>query len=256
MPATQPGEEEAADGGRFPRTRWSVVLAAGGAGSTVEAAEALETLCRRYWLPVYVAVRGWGRDPEDAEDLTQAFFAKLIGRSAIDSASPERGRFRSFVLKSLKNFLVNDWRDRTRQKRGGGQAVVSIDRDLGEERFEGATTRAMDPDQIFERQWATELLDRTVRQLEALCRQEGKSKQFELLRSYLAGSERDGGYAAIAGELGISEAGARMAMFRMRDRFRRLLREEIAETVEEDGSVDEEIRYLFRIFAPGGEERT
>ena len=251
MPATQSGEDESAQNGRFPRTRWSVVLAAGGAGSTQEEAAALETLCGRYWLPVYVAVRSWGRSPEDAEDLTQAFFASLIERSALDGTAPEKGRFRSFVLKSLKNYLTNDWRDRTRQKRGGGQAVVSIDRDLGEERFEGATTKEMEPDRIFERQWATELLERTMQQLEALCRKEGKTPQFELLRPHLAGSEASGAYAGIAAELNISEAGARMAMFRMRDRFRRLLREEIAETVDAESSVDEEIRYLFRIYALG-----
>jgi RNA polymerase sigma-70 factor (ECF subfamily) len=240
--------------GAFPRTRWSMVLAAGGEGSTEEAASALEILCRRYWLPVYVTARSWGRSAEDAEDLTQTFFMTLIRRSALGRTSPEQGRFRSFLLKSLKNFLINDWRDRNRQKRGGGEPVISIDRDLGEERFEGIAGREMEPDRLFERQWATELLERTMRQLERLCREEGKERLFELLRPHLAGTEREGAYRTIAGELGISESGVRMAMFRMRERFRRLLHEEIRETVDDEASVEDEIRYLFRIFAPGREQ--
>jgi len=209
----------------------------------------LEELCRRYWLPVYVTIRSSDYGFEDAEDLTQDFFASLISRSDLEKTAPEKGRFRSFVLKSLKHFLITDWRHRNRKKRGGEVVLVSIDRDLGEERFEIASGRNEDPERVFERQWARELLERTMKQLADACGQEGKARQFAILRPYLAGADETHTYATIADDIGISESGARMAMFRLRGRFRRMLWEEIAETVTNEETVDEEIQHFFEIFA-------
>ena len=241
-------ESSSAGGGRFPATRWSMVLAVR-AQHSGEAAAALEQLCQLYWLPVYVFIRSRGRGVEEAEDLTQSFFATLIARQGFDGVSPERGAFRAFVLAALKRFLVDDWRKRSSQKRGGGQVPIAIDRDLGEQRYLQIPATEDDPDTLFERQWAAALLDRMLRQLGESYARNGKSRQFELLSPYLAGTNGDRPYAAIAGEMGISEGGARAAMARVRNRFARMLREEIAQTVESESEVDEEIQHLFRLFA-------
>ena len=188
-------------------------------------------------------------EAEEAEDLTQSFFATLIARQGFDGVSPERGAFRAFVLSALKRFLVDDWRKQTRQKRGGGQVPIAIDRDMGEQRYLQIPATEDDPDTLFERHWAAALLDRMLRQLGESYARDGKSRQFELLSPYLAGTNGDRPYAAIAGELGISEAGARAAMARVRNRFARMLREEIAHTVESESEVEEEIQHLFRLFA-------
>ena len=236
------------DQGRFPATRWSVVLAVGGDG-TREAHVALEALCGRYWLPVYVKIRASGRGPQDAEDLTQDFFARLLQGAVVEQARPERGRFRTFLLTALDRFLVDDWRERTALKRGGGQVPLSIDRELGEQRFELLGESREAPDRLFDRQWATELLGRTFRQLEEICRSEGRTAQFAVMRRHLAGRMEAGEYQEIARELGVSEGAARSVMFRLRKRFRRLLREEIAETVGDEESVEDEIQHLFSIFS-------
>ena len=214
-----------------------------------EAGVALEALCQRYWLPVYVKVRASGCGPEDAEDLTQAFFASLLQREFFDKARPEQGRFRTFLLTALDRFLVDDWRERSTLKRGGGQTFLSIDRDLGEQRFEVLGHTNESPDRLFERQWAVEMLNRVFRQLEEICQGEGKGEQFAIMRKHLGGRVDAGEYRAIASELGVSEGAARSIMFRLRKRFRRLLHEEIAETVDDDASVDDEIQYVFSIFS-------
>lgn len=244
-------EPEAADiseQGDFPKTRWSLIRGVD-AEHTAEAAAALEELCQLYWLPVYVFIRGRGRGVEEAEDLTQEFFAALIARRAFEDLSRERGAFRAFVIAALKRFLVDDWRRQNTRKRGGARRAVAIDREAGERHLELANSTAMDPEKLFERQWAAGLLERVMRQVAESAAREGKSRQFELLSPYLAGTDGTGAYAPIAEALGISEAGARMAMARLRKRFARMLREEIAQTVENEATVDDEIDHLFRVFA-------
>lgn len=244
----EPEEAIVPEQGRFPVTRWSLIRGVG-AEHSGEAAAALEELCQLYWLPVYVFIRGRGRSVEEAEDLAQDFFAAVIARRGFEDLSQQRGAFRAFVIAALERFLVDAWRRQSAKKRGGGHRPISIDREEGEERFGRALATAIDPEKLFERQWAAGLLERVMHQLAASCAREGKSRQFELLSPYLAGTDGTGAYAAIAKALDVSEAGARMAMARLRHRFARMLREEIAQTVESETEVDEEIDYLFRVFA-------
>ena len=246
--AEGPDDSPTGRGGRFPVTRWSVILAAGG-DSTGDARAALEGLCKRYGLPVYLAIRGSGFSPEDAEDLTQEFFGLLLRREDFAKATPEKGRFRNFLLTALKRFLINERRNQKRQKRGGGVASISIDRELAESRVEISGSPEEHPDRIFERHWARELIDGTLRELQEICEREGKGKAFAVLGPYLAGADASHTYSEIARELGIGEAHARSMMFRLRNRFRRLLREAIADTLDEESSVEDEIRYLFSIFS-------
>ncbi len=228
----------------FATTRWSVVLSAKGKDSP-EAAGALEQLCRAYWYPLYAHVRRAGYTPVDAEDLTQAFFARLLEKEWLRSADRERGRFRSFLLGSLNHFLANEW-DRARaQKRGGRIQIVSLDALAGEERFrhEPATTSA--PDREFDRRWALTLLDAVLARLKSEYVERSKEPLFELLKGTLGGDRSGISYAVLSRELAMSEGAVRVAVHRMRQRYRELLREEIAGTVLNRGEVDDELRCLF-----------
>jgi len=233
----------------FLTTHWSVVLSAQDVDSP-QSAEALAKLCSAYWFPLYAFVRRQGRSPHDAQDLTQEFFARLLEKDYLKSAAQDKGRFRTFLLVALKRFLANEWDRQHAQKRGGFTPVVSIDQELAESRFESEPAHSLQPDVLFDRQWAMTLLERTMKRLQEEYVTSGRARLFELLRGALARDESALPYAQIAGQLNLSEAAVKMAVQRLRARYREILRAEIAETVSSPDEVEEEIRHLFSTFGP------
>lgn len=232
----------------LPTTHWSVVLAAGGSESS--AAEALDALCRRYWPPLYAYVRRLGRGREEAQDLTQEFFARLLERKHLQLADRDRGRFRTFLLTSLQRFLVNEWEKEKAVKRGGGRAnFVSLDdRDLEEpERIEPADERTAA--KAFDQRWALTVLDEALSRLRDECRAGGKEQLFEALKDFVWGDKSAASYGEIGSAVGMSEGAVKVAMHRLRARFREVLREAIAQTVSTPAEVDEELRYLITVLA-------
>jgi len=224
----------------FATTQWSVVLAAG--GDTSRAAPALSQLCSAYWYPIYAFIRREGRTAHDAQDLTQEFFAELIERDSLSGVVKERGRFRSWLLAVLKHFLVNEWHCSQRKKRGGGTTIVSLD-DEAERRY---LTEPADPrtaERLYDRAWALIVVDRVLSQLESEWCESGKPEQFRILKSTLSGDRTP--YPELAGRLGTSEGAARVTVHRFRNRYRELLRREIAQTVALPGDADDELRQLF-----------
>jgi len=231
----------------FVTTHWSVVLSAQDKDSP-HARQALETLCRAYWFPLYSFVRRQGQSPHDAQDLTQEFFARLLEKEYLKSANQEKGRFRTFLLVALKHFLANEWDRQHAQKRGGFTPVVSIDQDFAESRFAAEPAHQLQPDVLFDRQWATSLLGRTMSQLLDEYVASGRAKLFELLRGCLARDESALTYAEIARQLNLTEAAVKMAVQRLRARYREILRAQIAETVASPEEIEDEIRHLFSTF--------
>lgn len=227
----------------FVTTQWSAVLKAGEASSP-DAQRALEQLCATYWYPLYAYVRRQGHSLEDAQDLTQEFFARLLECRYLCRADRNRGRFRSFLLTSLKHFLINDWKKGNREKRGGGRPIISLDAEETETRFRAEPVDGRSPDKAFERQWALVVLDRVLGQLQNEFVASGRSQVFEELKSSLTGEGNDRSYAEIGRRLGMTEGNLKVTVHRLRGRYRELLREEIARTVAEPGAVDEEIRHL------------
>ncbi len=239
----QPHESHA-----FPHTRWSVVVAATGEPS-VESAAALETLCRAYWYPLYVCARRFGHSPEDAQDLTQEFFCLLLQKRWLETADPAKGRLRTFLITALKRFMAKEWRRASAQKRGGGTAPVPFDTSFAERRYAADSAGQTTPEEAFDRQWALTLLDMTVRRLEAEYDEAGKGGDFESLKDCLAAQRGEIEYAAIAARLGMAEGAARVAVHRLRKRFRELYRLEIARTLAAEGDVETELRYLAQVLA-------
>jgi RNA polymerase sigma factor (sigma-70 family) len=232
----------------FATTHWSVVLAAGRADSR-EAAGALETLCRAYWYPLYAYLRRTGFAPADAEDLTQDFFARLIEKNFASRADRQKGRFRSFLLAALRNFLADERTSRKTQKRGGGQPVLSLDTGQGERCYRAEPGKDLDPEKLFERRWAEALLDQVMAALEAECRREGKERLFAELRCFLPGSQEERTQAEVGGRLGISEHAVACSLYRLRGRYRALLREQVAHTVERPEDIDNELRHLIAVLS-------
>jgi RNA polymerase sigma factor (sigma-70 family) len=233
----------------FVTTHWSVVLSAQDRDCANSDA-ALETLCRSYWYPLYACVRRQGHSPQDAQDLTQEFFARLLNKEYLKSAEREKGRFRTFLLVALKRFLANEWDRQHAQKRGGFAAVVPIDHALAESRFASEPTHSLQPDVLFDRQWAMTLLERTMSQLRDEYVTSGRARFFEFLQPCLAKDESALPYAEIAARLTLTEAAVKMAVQRLRARYREILREQIADTVSSPQEVEEEIRHLFSTFGP------
>ena len=220
-------------------------MAAGGE-DTSAARHGLAALCEAYWFPLYAYVRRHGYGSEDARDLTQSFFARFIERKDAGAARKERGRFRSFLLASMKHFILNDVDSRRALKRGGGHAHVSIEFEGAEDRYgrEPADTRT--PEAIYERQWALTVLDRTLRKLRENARLAGKEAEFAALTPYLTPEGGTAAYGDVGRLLGQSEGAVRVAVHRLRRRYKRLLRKEIAATVA-DGDADDELRYLIAV---------
>jgi RNA polymerase sigma-70 factor (ECF subfamily) len=235
-------------GAPFMATRWSVVLAARDRQSP-QVAEALETLCCNYWYPLYAFVRRQGRSPHDAEDLTQAFFARLLERNDLAAVDRARGKFRSFLLASMKHFLANEWDRAKAQKRGGDKVILSIDRDSAEETYKFEPVDRLSADKIFERRWAMTLLDRTLERLAAEYEQDGKGDIFESLKATISAGESGLSYAEIAKRLGSSEGAIKVGAHRLRQRYREVLRAEIAETVSSGEELEDELRNLFAVLS-------
>jgi RNA polymerase sigma-70 factor (ECF subfamily) len=223
----------------FPTTRLSLVLVAS-ANDGTHARTALEELCRLYWRPLYAYVRRQGHDAVVAEDLTQSFIARLIEKDSLRRFRHERGRFRSFLLVSLKNFLANEWDSAQAQKRGGGIAVLPLEQ-AGEARSN--TT----PDKLFERQWALDVLSRALDHVREESAKSGKSTQFELLKGYLTGGGELPSYREVGRELSMSETAVKVTVHRLRQRFHEALRHEISMTVTDEAAIGEEIRYLLAV---------
>ena len=227
----------------FATTHWTMVLHAG-RNDTTRAQEALALLCRTYWYPIYAYVRRRGYSPEDAEDLTQGFFARLLELNSLADVRREKGKFRSFLLASLNHFLSDEW-DRARaQKRGHGR-VISLDTDAAETRFGREPADASTREKMFERQWAMTLLETVVQRLQCDYQAAGKGALFMALRFSIMGDKTDVPYTQLAAEVGLSEEALRVAVHRLRQRYRQLLRDEIAQTVATPAEVDGEIRHLF-----------
>ena len=233
----------------FLTTHWSVVLSAQDKDSP-RSSEALETLCRTYWYPLYAFARQQGRGPHDAQDLTQEFFAQLLQKDYLQSVEREKGKFRTFLLVALKRFMANEWDRQHAQKRGGFTPIVSIDEELAESRFASEPFHQVQPDVLFDRHWAMSLLERTMKQLQEEYVASGRAKLFEFLRNCLAKDESALPYAEIAAQLSLTEAAVKMAVHRLRARYREILRAEIAETVSSAEEVEEEICHLFSTFGP------
>ena len=233
----------------FATTHWSVVLTAG-CSDVPQARDALERLCQTYWYPLYAYVRRRGYSPADAEDLTQAFFAWLLERDWLGRADQQRGRFRSFLLTSISNFLANEWDKARAQKRGGGR-VVSLQRDEAEGRCAREPMDNLTPEQSFEWRWALALLEQVMNRLSAEFARDGKAELFDALKPCLLGERAAHPYAALASTLAMTEGSVKVVVHRLRQRYRQLLRDEIANTVTKPEEIEEEMRHLFAVLARG-----
>lgn len=236
---TRPGTHQP-----FAVTHWSLVLAAG-RDSASDANAALEKLCRMYWPPLYSFVRRSGHPPADAQDLTQGFFLQLLQRNFLDGVDPRKGRFRSFLLASLKHYLSNE-RDRAHaHKRGGGLAPISIDAQDAEGRYLLEPADPMTPEKIYERRWALTVLDQAIARLQAEYTVSSRGAIFEQLKGELTGTAERSPHVEIGRKLGMTPGAVKVAAHRLRQRFGEVLRAEIAETVARPEDVEEEIRQLF-----------
>ena len=240
----RPGPPSAA---QFATTRWSLVRAAGDAAAPA-AADALETLCQAYWLPLYLFVRRQGHEPADAEDLTQAFFERVLEKNYLAQARQEKGRFRSFLLASLRHFLSDQRDRRTAVKRGGEAHHLSLDVAVAEATYAQIASHEETPEKIYERQWAMAVLARAQDRLRAECLAAGKSELYRELGESDAAAARES-YAEIGTRFGMTENAVKLAAFRLRRRYQDLIREEIGETLARPEEIDEEIRHLLRVLA-------
>ena len=218
--------------------------------TSVEGDRALEELCRAYWYPLYAYVRRQGRSPEDAQDLTQEFFARLLEHKYVRLADPQRGRFRTFLLSSLKNFLINEWEKARATKRGGGERKFSLDAEDAEGKYREEPADEMTPDRIFEKQWATALVENVLARLRGEYVAMGKVGLFEELKGHVWG---DGGgtYAEAAARLKTTEGALRIGAHRLKEQFRRVLRQQVAHTVAGPDEIDAELRHLISILQTG-----
>jgi RNA polymerase sigma factor (sigma-70 family) len=232
---------------QFRTTHWSAVVRAGNSDS-IEAASALNELCQVYWYPLYAFARRQGNSAAEAEDLTQGFFARLIERGYVARADQEKGRFRTFLLTLFRRHIANEWNREHMQKRGGLQPKLSLDAAWAESRYGAEPAQGNGPDVLFNRQWARILLDQVMNRLENDYRISGRESLFERLEACVAQDETALRYSEIAEELGLTEPAVKMAMQRMRARYRAILREEIAKTVVSPDEIDAEIKELFAAF--------
>jgi RNA polymerase sigma factor (sigma-70 family) len=227
----------------FATTHWSVVLAAGQYDSP-QAAEALEKLCRTYWYPLYAYVRRRGYTPEDAEDLTQDFFAQLLRKNYPARANNLKGKFRAFLFHTLNQFLADQRERAGTLKRGGGRIFISLDAPAPEDRYKLEVSDELTPEKLFERRWAQTILDRALERLRAEFMAEGKGQIYEVLQAFEPGEQNVLSYAEASTRLGVSESAVKSMIHRLRQRHRELVREEIAHTVPSLTEIDEELRHL------------
>ena len=234
----------------FPQTRWSVVLAARRETSSQSAA-ALETICRSYWYPLYAHVRRCGHSPHDAQDLTQGFFCQLLKKRWLQSADQEKGRLRTFLVVALKRFMAKEWRRVCAKKRGGGEIHIPIDTAFAESRYAADSEAELRADDLFDQQWALTLIDLTIQRLRAEFEANGKLLDFEALKASLMAEHGKLDYGAVAARLRSTEGTARVAVHRLRKRFREIYREEISQTLADREDVDTELRHLEAALAKG-----
>jgi RNA polymerase sigma factor (sigma-70 family) len=248
MRADDSSSEAQAHGAVFTTTHWSVVLAAA-ERNTPQSVAALEELCRTYWYPLYAYVRRQGRSPEDAQDLTQEFFAHLLAKGFPRGATPERGKFRSFLLASLRHFLVDQHRLTDAVKRGGGQRLVSLDAGQAEERFRLEPQHELTPEKLYEREWAMTLLDRARSRLHEEYSAAGKADLYESLKDFPLMEKSDYSFQQAASELGMTVSALKSVVHRLRGRYRQLVHEEVAHTVADPADLNEEARHLIAVIS-------
>jgi RNA polymerase sigma-70 factor (ECF subfamily) len=232
----------------FATTHWSVVLSAGQVASP-QAATALEELCNTYWYPLYAFIRRKGQSPHDAQDLTQAFFARLLEKNYVAQADRERGRFRTFLLTALTHFLADEWDKGRRYKRGGDREIISFDAGSAEERYRLEPVDPRDAARLYERRWVTTLFDTVLSRLEREFLDSGKEALFNRLKGHLLAEDSSLSYAEVGAQLGLKEDAVKQAVHRMRRRYRELFREEIAQTVAGPAEVEDELRHLFAVLS-------
>jgi RNA polymerase sigma factor (sigma-70 family) len=234
---------------QFRTTHWSVVLRAG-RSDVPEAVNALDSLCRAYWHPIYGFVRRQGYKPEDAKDLVQGFFADLLQRAGLEEVHPTKGRFRSFLLASVTHYLANQRERKNTQKRGGGVETISLEAQSEEERHWIEPVHESTPERLYEQRWAHAVLEGALSRLEAEFADTGHAKRFEALKGFLSGDIPGQSYAEAAAALGLSVGAVTSIIHRMRLRHRELFRDEIAQTVDDPGEIDDEIRHLISVLTP------
>jgi RNA polymerase sigma factor (sigma-70 family) len=232
----------------FTTTHWSVVLAARDVASP-QAEAALAELCRTYWYPLYAFVRRKGHSPHDAQDLTQAFFARLLEKNYVAQADRERGRFRTYLMAALTHFLADEWDKARRLKRGGDREIVSFDGASAEERYRLEPIDHLDAAKLYERRWVTTLFDKVLARLEQEFRDSGKEKLFDGLKSSLLAEDSGSSYSELGTQLGMKEDAVKQAVHRMRRRYRELFREEVAQTVAGPSEVEDELKHLFAVLS-------
>ena len=250
MRADGSAAEPDAHRGIFPTTHWSAVLAATDPESA-EAAAALEDLCAVYWYPLYAYVRHGGHTPEDAKDLTQEFFHRLLEKNYLSAVDPRKGRFRSFLLAAARHFLANEWERARTLKRGGHLSFVPLDEAQAEEGYLNAQAAGQSPEVTYERAWALALLEKVLAGLREEAVAGGHAARFDALKGVLMGEKPSLSYAQLAVELGTSEAALKMAARRLRNRYGELLREEIGRTVAAPAEVEDELRHLRAVLSAG-----
>lgn len=231
--------------GWFSTTLWTQVNAATDPDKS-QGWQALQSLCERYWYPLYGFARQLGHDRETSQDLVQGFFERLLSQQYLAQADPMRGRFRSFLLGAFKHFIQNQWTKQRAQKRGGGVPLLSLDDLEGEERLSTETWKRTDPEQDFERRWALSLLDDVLRSLREQWKSDGRLDEFLSLKPHLLKEDREERYRDLGIKLGVSEAAVKMKVKRMRESYRELLHQKVADTLEDANSIQEELAYLQR----------
>jgi DNA-directed RNA polymerase specialized sigma24 family protein len=244
------GDPHSLSSGNFAPTRWTQVLRA--RGETVEAQAALEELCKAYWQPVFEFIRHTGRVDDASRDLTQEFFARLLARRGLESADPSRGRFRSFLLAGVKNFLADQHDYASAAKRGGGRLPIAIEASLSQDttaQLQIPDPSGLVPDMVFDRQWGLTLVERVVTRLAADLTAEGKRAQFDTLKQWLLGEVATLSQFDAAGRLGMTEGAVKVAIHRLRKRFRALVTAEIAQTIDDPSQVQDELRYLLDVLS-------
>jgi RNA polymerase sigma factor (sigma-70 family) len=234
-----------AGGGQFRTTHWSMVVAAQDRASP-QATEALAALCRTYWYPLYAFIRRQGFDADQAHDLTQGFFARLLEKDFLQAADPQRGKFRAFLLTACKHFLANELDRAQALKRGGGQTILSLDHGTADQRYRREPAHSLTPERLFERRWALTLLQQVLARLREEFHGSSRGRLFDALKAALTADPNALPYRPLAERLSMSEGAVRVAVHRLRQRYRDLLREEIAQTVDAPEQVEEEIRHLFQ----------
>ena len=232
---------------QFPSTLWTIVRTA----RDEQCVQALETLCRAYWYPLYAYAQRQGYRPEDAQDLTQEFFSHLLEDHSLASVHESKGRFRSFLLAAFKHLLANEWKRSQRQKRGGGQHHFSLDQELADGRYQPELMDHLDPEKLYEKRWAETLLQRVLDRLRDEWEHKDATRHFNDLKPFLVDNRGATPFADVAARLAVSEASLKWAVHKLRQRYRELVREEIGHTVSSADEVNDEIRHLFSVLSEG-----